>query len=64
MIYVRRGQGTFVAPTIPEERQARRALVRGVAERALVDARRNGLDVEELLTMIREVADEDGGVPA
>lgn len=61
VIYVRRGQGTFVAPTIPEDREARRALVRGVAERALLEARRNGLDPEELVTMIREVAAEDGG---
>jgi GntR family transcriptional regulator len=61
VIYVRRGQGTFVAPTIDPDRQKRRALVRGVAERALVDARRNGLGVEELVTMIREVAAEDGG---
>jgi hypothetical protein len=32
-----------------------------VAERALVEARRNGLGVEELVTMIWEVAAEDGG---
>lgn len=61
VIYVRRGQGTFVAPTIHPDRDVRRALVRGVAERALLDARRSGLGLEELLTMIREVAAEDGG---
>jgi hypothetical protein len=33
--------------------------VRGVAERALVEARRKGLAVEELVTMIWEVAAED-----
>ncbi|MGZ8471079.1 MAG: GntR family transcriptional regulator [Gemmatirosa sp.] len=59
VIYVRRGQGTFVAPTIHPDRRERRALVRGVAERAVVEARRNGLGVEELVTMIREVAAED-----
>jgi hypothetical protein len=32
-----------------------------VAERALVEARRNGLGVEELVTMIWEVAAEDEG---
>ena len=37
----------------------RRALVRGVAERALLEARRNGLGVEELVTMIWEVSAED-----
>jgi GntR family transcriptional regulator len=59
LIYVRRGQGTFVSSTIAPDRRARRALVRGVAERALVEARRNGLAVEELVTMIWEVAAED-----
>jgi GntR family transcriptional regulator len=59
VIYVRRGQGTFVAPTIHPDRRERRAIVRGVAERALLDARRIGLGVEELVTMIREVAGED-----
>jgi GntR family transcriptional regulator len=59
VIYVRRGQGTFVAPSIHPDRRERRGLVRGVAERALIEARRNGLGVEELLTMIREVAADD-----
>jgi GntR family transcriptional regulator len=59
LIYVRRGQGTFVSSTIAPDRRARRALVRGVAKRALVEARRNGLGVEELVTMIWEVAAED-----
>lgn len=59
VIYVRRGLGTFVAQTIHPDRRERRALVRGVAERALVEARRNGLGVEELVTMIWEVAAED-----
>ncbi len=67
VIYVRRGQGTFVAPSIHPDRQKRRALVRGVAERALVDAQRNGLGVGELVTMIREVAaanERDGSPPS
>ena len=59
LIYVRRGQGTFVSSTIAPDRRARRALVRGVAERALIEARRNGLGVEELVTMIWEIAAED-----
>ncbi|MDB4905996.1 MAG: Transcriptional regulator, GntR family [Gemmatimonadetes bacterium] len=61
VICVRRGQGTFVAPTIHPERRQRRALVRGVAERALTDAGRNGLGVEELVAMIRKVAREGRG---
>lgn len=61
VIYVRRGQGTFVAPTIHPDRRERRPLVRGVAERAVVEARRNGLAIEELVTMIWDVAAEDKG---
>ncbi|HEU4885795.1 MAG TPA: GntR family transcriptional regulator [Longimicrobium sp.] len=61
VVYVRRGQGTFVAP---DTRPDRRALARTVARRALLEARRNGLGVEELLTIIREVADEEESRPA
>ncbi len=60
VVYVRRGQGTFVSPGVhPEERQ-RITVARAVAKRALLDARRSGLGVEELLDTIREVAAEDG----
>lgn len=59
VVYVRRGQGTYVAPDIHPDRAERRALASGVAKRALVDARRNGLGVEELVTMIREAAEEE-----
>jgi GntR family transcriptional regulator len=61
LIYVRRGQGTFVAPDVHPEREERRSLARGVAKRALVDATRNGLTVDELVTMIREVAEDEEG---
>jgi GntR family transcriptional regulator len=50
-----------VSPGIQPDREERRALARAVAKRALLDARRNGLGVEELVTMIREVAAEGGG---
>ena len=64
VVYVRRGQGTFVAPDAQPDRQERRALALGVARRALLDARRNGLGVDELLLMIREVAAEEEGEPS
>ena len=64
VVYVRRGQGTFVAPDAQPDREERRALAVGVARRALLDARRNGLGVDELLLMIREVAAEEEGEPA
>lgn len=60
VLYVRRGQGTFVASGIPGDR---RALARDVAKRALLDARRNGLDVPELVETIRKVAAEEESQP-
>jgi GntR family transcriptional regulator len=55
VLYVRRGQGTFVAPDV---RADRRGLMREVAKRALLDAQRNGVGVDELITAIRELAHE------
>jgi GntR family transcriptional regulator len=54
--YVRRGQGTFVADAGPGHAE-RRDLARGVAERALVEAHRNGIGAEELIGAIREAAE-------
>lgn len=56
VVYVRRGQGTFVAGGAHPDAAERRALAEGVARRALVDAQRNGLEVEELINVIRDVA--------
>jgi GntR family transcriptional regulator len=56
VVYVRRGQGTFVAQLHPNGNE-RRALAHGVAERALIDAHRNGIGAEELIDAIREAAD-------
>ena len=64
VVYVRRGQGTFVAPGVHPDVERRRALAEGVARRALLDARRNGLGVEELLDSIREMAAEEAGEPS
>lgn len=58
VVYMRRGQGTFVAPDVKPQREA---LARGVAKRAFLEAMRNGLGMEELLLMIREVAAEAEG---
>lgn len=54
--YVQRGRGTFISPDVEPGREERRALARDVAERALIDAHRNGLSAEELLSAIRAVA--------
>ncbi|QIL01778.1 GntR family transcriptional regulator [Sphingomonas sinipercae] len=54
IVYVRRGQGTFVAPIA--DRQAQRAkLAAGVAERAINEAHRNGLSTDELLHAIQSI---------
>lgn len=52
MVYVRRGQGTYASPNQADGAE-RRALAEGVAQRALHDARRNGLGVDELIDAIR-----------
>jgi GntR family transcriptional regulator len=56
VIYVRRGQGTFVSPTAKRSAGERRSLSMAVAKRALLEARRNGIGAEELVTMIRKLA--------
>ena len=61
VVYVRRGQGTFVSP---DARPDREALGRAVAKRALLEARRNGLGAEELMAIIREVAAGEEGEPS
>ena len=56
VLYVRRGQGTFVSPDV---RPDRRVVAREVAKRALLEARRSGLGVQELIETIRKVATEE-----
>ena len=63
VLYVRRGQGTFVASDAQPRDDDRRQRAVAVARRALLEARRNGLGVEDLLSMIREIAaDEEESV--
>ena len=61
VIYVRRGQGTFVSPAVKRGAgERRRSVARAVAKRSLLEARRHGLGVEELVTMIQKLAAEEG----
>jgi GntR family transcriptional regulator len=60
VLYMKRGQGTFVAS---HARADRSALSRDVAKRALLDARRNGLGVQELIKTLRKVAAEQEEEP-
>ena len=52
VVHVRRGQGTYVTPDAVNGAD-RRALARGVAERAMRDARRHGLDADDLVAALR-----------
>lgn len=61
VVYVQRGRGTFVSPDYAVDEKERRALALDVARRALVDAHRNGLGVEDLVHALNEVSD---GSPA
>ena len=47
VVYVKRGQGTFVAPSMKKNTRERQNLARTVAKHALLEARRSGLDVDE-----------------
>lgn len=55
VVHVRRGQGTYAsAVTLGDDE--RHALARAVADRALRDAHRNGVDAEALVEAIRAAA--------
>lgn len=55
LVEVRRGQGTFATGSGASARD-RRILARDVAVRAIRDAHRNGLDVDELIAAVRAAA--------
>jgi GntR family transcriptional regulator len=60
VVYVKRGQGTFVSgESAKRSARERESLARSVAKRTLLEARRSGLDVEELIDSLREVAAEE-----
>lgn len=61
LVYVRRGRGTFVAPDAGQRAGGREELARRVGERALRDARRYSLTVEELVAALRDLAAASGG---
>ena len=63
VVYVRRGQGTFVSPTARRDGAERRGVAREVAKRALLEARRNRMTAEELVTTIQEIAAEEAQTP-
>lgn len=64
LVYVRRGQGTFVSRegAVHTDRE-REKLAGMVAERALREAYRNGLSADELVSAIRAMANGAGDDP-
>jgi GntR family transcriptional regulator len=59
VVYVKRGQGTFVSPITKRNSREKHSLARTLAKRTLIEARRSGLDVAELVATIREIAAEE-----
>jgi len=57
VVHVRRGQGTYVSKTRRNGAE-RRSLTRTVAMRALRDAHRHGLSVDELIEALRTAANQ------
>jgi GntR family transcriptional regulator len=56
LVFVRRGQGTFVSPDVESTIDAQREqLTEGLARRTSNDAYRNGLTIEELITALRRI---------
>ncbi|MFC1529943.1 GntR family transcriptional regulator [Gemmatimonadota bacterium] len=62
LVYMRRGEGTFVSPDALPERE-RRSLSHQVARRALREAHRHGLSQKELKQAIDEIGGETGLLP-
>ena len=59
VVYVKRGQGTFVSPTMKKNSRERQNLARALAKRTLIEARRSGLDLQELIASLKEAAAEE-----
>lgn len=59
-VYVRRGQGTFVAEDGADTQRERRELAAMVADRAVREAYRNGLSADELVAAIRRMETATG----
>ena len=57
VVQVRHGKGTFVAPEVRPDQRERPRLAKQVARRALADASRNGLVLEEVLEALREMGE-------
>jgi GntR family transcriptional regulator len=65
VVYVRRGTGTFVSPTVKEPGKERRAAVaRQIAGRAMREGFRHGLLASEIIAALQEIAPRTTKSPA
>ena len=58
IVHVKRGLGTFVSEAL-SQRSGREELARSLATRALRDAHRHGLSVDELVEAVRDAAHDE-----
>ncbi len=57
VVYVRRGTGTFVSPTVRQDSRERRAAVaRQIAGRAMREGFRHGLLASDIITALQDIA--------
>jgi GntR family transcriptional regulator len=59
VVYVKRGQGTFVSAPSKHNSRERENFARAFAKRTLLEARRSGMDLAELVATLREIASEE-----
>ncbi len=57
VVRVKHGKGTFVAAEVRPDQRERPRLAKQVARRALADASRNGLVLEDVLQALREIGE-------
>lgn len=55
-VYVKRGLGTFISPAPKEQRSRQAIAARRIAERALRDAFRHGLQARDLIAALEQIA--------
>jgi GntR family transcriptional regulator len=60
VVYVQRGRGTFISHDVRPDENERPQLAREVALRALREARRSGLVLEDLMKALKELGEDLG----
>jgi GntR family transcriptional regulator len=60
-VFVRRGIGTFVSPTVKEIKARQSVVARQIAERMLREAYRQGILASDLMAALQEIAPKRSG---